>query len=57
MMDGYSVLAVRGMPQIRPGDDLARLITEAAPACALRVRFSIKCDANDRQATALSAAM
>jgi coenzyme F420-0:L-glutamate ligase/coenzyme F420-1:gamma-L-glutamate ligase len=31
MMDGYSVLPVRGIPQVRPGDDLARLITEAAP--------------------------
>src|SRR5690242_794817 len=31
MMDGYSVLPVRGIPPVRPGDDLARLITEAAP--------------------------
>jgi coenzyme F420-0:L-glutamate ligase/coenzyme F420-1:gamma-L-glutamate ligase len=31
MMDGYSVLPVRGIPQVTPGDDLAQLIIEAAP--------------------------
>lgn len=30
-MDGYCVLAVRGIPDVRPGDDLAGLITTAAP--------------------------
>jgi coenzyme F420-0:L-glutamate ligase/coenzyme F420-1:gamma-L-glutamate ligase len=29
--DGLSVLPVRGIPDVRPGDDLARLITDAAP--------------------------
>lgn len=31
MNDGYSVLPVRGIPQVRPGDDLAQLIADAAP--------------------------
>ncbi|HCT79512.1 MAG TPA: coenzyme F420-0:L-glutamate ligase [Micromonosporaceae bacterium] len=31
MIDGYSVLPVRGIGEVRPGDDLARLITDAAP--------------------------
>lgn len=30
-MDGYSVLPVRGIAEVRPGDDLAALITRAAP--------------------------
>lgn len=30
-MDGFSVLPVRGMGEVQPGDDLAALITEAAP--------------------------
>ncbi|HEX6683273.1 MAG TPA: coenzyme F420-0:L-glutamate ligase, partial [Candidatus Limnocylindrales bacterium] len=30
-IDGYSVLAVRGIPEVRPGDDLAALIVGAAP--------------------------
>ncbi len=30
-MDGYSVLPVRGIPEVRPGDDLAQVITQAAP--------------------------
>ena len=30
-MDGYCVLAIRGIPDIRPGDDLAAVITTAAP--------------------------
>jgi coenzyme F420-0:L-glutamate ligase/coenzyme F420-1:gamma-L-glutamate ligase len=28
--DGYSVLPVRGLPEVRPGDDLAALIADAA---------------------------
>lgn len=31
MNDGYSVLPVRGIPEVKPGDDLPRLIAEAAP--------------------------
>jgi coenzyme F420-0:L-glutamate ligase/coenzyme F420-1:gamma-L-glutamate ligase len=31
MNDGYSVRPVRGIPDVRPGDDLAALITTAAP--------------------------
>lgn len=31
MIDGFTVLAVRGIPDVRPGDDLAKLIVAAAP--------------------------
>lgn len=31
MIDGFTVLAVRGIPDVRPGDDLAKLIVTAAP--------------------------
>ncbi len=30
-MDGFSVLPVRGIPEVRPGDDIVGLIAEAAP--------------------------
>ncbi|BCJ70918.1 hypothetical protein CS0771_04620 [Catellatospora sp. IY07-71] len=31
MIDGFTVLAVRGIPDVQPGDDLAKLIVTAAP--------------------------
>ncbi len=31
MMDGFSVLAVRGIPDVHPGDDIVQLIADAAP--------------------------
>lgn len=31
MIDGFTVLAVRGIPDVQPGDDLAKLIVGAAP--------------------------